>query len=1229
MAVKTLALAWTCLFLTIPCNADIIYVKQGGTGSGTSWADAYGDLQDGLDDAEPNDVVWVAKGTYKPSVEIGGTGDRYKTFQMKNGVKIYGGFPDTGYPVMADHDPVQFRTVLSGDVGTTHGHDPNDYCYHVFYHPNGTNLDSTAILDGFTVTSGNANSVGGGDHWYGGGMFNYSSSPTVINCTFTGNSADYGGGMYNWDSDPNLTDCEFVGNWAKWGGGGMCNYRDCTVSMVNCTFTENSQTREDGDGGGAIFNYTGNTLILNSCTFTHNSAQKGGGGILNGHYDGGGQNNISLRNCSFSGNFARDGGGIDSYSGQINMVNCTFTENRSHRQGGAIYTHHEDTINIDNCIFIKNISRGSPEHKHGGDGGAIFLFDSYFKITNSIFIDNTSLCDKDIVLEDIYDIIFDTGSGGAVCIFYSRGVIDSCLFTGNSSGIAGGLYLGGDHETEYNDILLNNCTIVGNSARYYGGGLFLDGYVEATNCIIRDNRAMPGPQIASWYLDSTISYCDVQGGQEEIFLWDIWGEASIDWGQGNIDTDPRFVDSGYWNPNATPVDPNDDFWVDGDYHLNWLSPCFNAGDPCGYYKGQTDMDDKPRVRYDRIDMGAYEVFPLACDFEPDEDVDLVDFAKVTDQWQSSTYNKFSAPDGEEGDNFGISVSIDQNVFVVGARWDDDAGDDSGSAYIFRRNNAKAEWVFEQKLTALDALRYDDFGFSVSVSRNVCVIGARGDDSSRGSAYIFRFNGSNWVQEAKLVADERQEYDIFGNSVSVCNDTCIVGGWGFDDYGQKSGSAYVFRFDGEGWRREQKLLAADGAAGDHFGGSVAIFKDVCIVGAGGDDDNGISSGSAYIFRFDGSEWIEEQKLLAPDGTDSDRFGVSVSVQNDVCIMGAWSDNDNGIDSGSAYVFRFDGTDWVFEQKLLASDGEEGDWFGNRVSIEEDASVIGASTDNDNGEWSGSAYIFRFDGDRWIQTDKLIAFDGAEDDRFGYNVSLSSGNVIVSSVYDDDNGIRSGSVYVFHLWPDVDFNDDSSVDMDDLVIFARYWLANAGETMAVELTLDHSWMYQNVGSSTNSNLTANVSIVHDPQSNTSYTFDWEIILPDDVTVEPATIGGGEAGDTSWNFAAPNVNQPGGLSDSGQAITVRVTVTGADFGNTGTAEAQFGVALLGDVNNDSVVNVADRGIINAFWRTGAAEGFSLRDCDLNCDGTVNIADRSIANAIWRGQLGQNQVSNTCPFR
>lgn len=185
------------------------------------------------------------------------------------------------------------------------------------------------------------------------------------------------------------------------------------------------------------------------------------------------------------------------------------------------------------------------------------------------------------------------------------------------------------------------------------------------------------------------------------------------------------------------------------------------------------------------------------------------------------------------------------------------------------------------------------------------------------------------------------------------------------------------------------------------------------------------------------------------------------------------------------------------------------------------------------------------------------------------------------------------------------------------------------LTVDLTVDQTWMYQSIMEQANSKLAATASITEDPLENTGYTYEWQFILPDDVSVAPAIIADGGSGDPNCTFAAPGCDEPGGLSNSGQPLTVRVTVTGTDFGNRGIAEAQFGIALLGDVNNDTVVNVIDRSIVNSFWRLGAAGPFELTDCDINCDGEVNVIDRSIANAVWRGLLGRDEVSEPCTLR
>jgi hypothetical protein len=207
--------------------------------------------------------------------------------------------------------------------------------------------------------------------------------------------------------------------------------------------------------------------------------------------------------------------------------------------------------------------------------------------------------------------------------------------------------------------------------------------------------------------------------------------------------------------------------------------------------------------------------------------------------------------------------------------------------------------------------------------------------------------------------------------------------------------------------------------------------------------------------------------------------------------------------------------------------------------------------------------------------------------------------------------------------------NSINIIDLSSFAQNWLCELNRTMKVDLFMNNPWMYQNLPSSTRSNLIANATIIDDPLGNSSYSYQWEFLLPPDVSLGPHTLSGGGPGDISLIFAAHNCSVPASISDSGQAFKVIVTITGNDYGNTGTSEQKFGIALLGDVNNDCRVDLADRSIINAFWRTGSAGKFTLRDCDLNCDGTVDVADRSIANVIWQGTPCLKEVSQPCPFR
>jgi hypothetical protein len=403
--------------------------------------------------------------------------------------------------------------------------------------------------------------------------------------------------------------------------------------------------------------------------------------------------------------------------------------------------------------------------------------------------------------------------------------------------------------------------------------------------------------------------------------------------------------------------------------------------------------------------------------------------------------KLTASDGAALDYFGVSVSISGNYVIIGAYEDDDRGYNSGSAYIFMRDGAG--WV-QQKLTASDGAAYGYFGRSVSVSGDYAIVGAmdgNGNVTDSGSAYIFKRDGESWSQQQKITASDGAAGDYFGLSVSISGNYAIVGAFGDDDKGDHSGSAYIFRWDGDGWIQQQKLTASDGAASDFFGSSVSISGDYAIIGASYDDDRGTDSGSAYIFWWDGTKWAQEQKLTAADGAAGDQFGESVSISGDLAIVGAYYDDDNGNDSGSAYIFRRDGIGWVQQQKLTASDGAADDCFGFSVSISGDYAIIGAYQYYSGG--TGKVYIFRWNGTGWIQQQKLLASDGAAHDLFGGSVSISSDYAIIGAGCDDDEGADSGSAYVFErICPTADLSSDCCVNFVDFAILGGQWLQTPG-------------------------------------------------------------------------------------------------------------------------------------------------------------------------------------------
>ena len=302
---------------------------------------------------------------------------------------------------------------------------------------------------------------------------------------------------------------------------------------------------------------------------------------------------------------------------------------------------------------------------------------------------------------------------------------------------------------------------------------------------------------------------------------------------------------------------------------------------------------------------------------------------------------------------------------------------------------------ENKITASDGAADDQFSYkSVAIGNGRIVVGAYQDDdngSTSGSAYIFDLAGT---QLAKITASDNAAGDSFGISVAIGNGRIVVGAYQDDDNGSSSGSAYIFDLDGT---QLAKITASDGAANDYFGYSVAIGNGRIVVGAYADDDAGSSSGSAYIFDLDGTQLA---KITASDAAANDYFGNSVAIGNGRIVVGAKQDDDNGETSGSAYIFDLDGTQLA---KITASDGAAYDQFGNSVAVGNGRIVVGADGDD---SYKGSAYIFDLDG---TQLAKITETNRVDFHSFGISVAVGSGRIVVGTLAN----VYRGSVYIFDL------------------------------------------------------------------------------------------------------------------------------------------------------------------------------------------------------------------------
>jgi hypothetical protein len=357
------------------------------------------------------------------------------------------------------------------------------------------------------------------------------------------------------------------------------------------------------------------------------------------------------------------------------------------------------------------------------------------------------------------------------------------------------------------------------------------------------------------------------------------------------------------------------------------------------------------------------------------------------------------------DNFGAALDASGNRALAGADGDDFSGIDAGAASVFTHNGLT--WIGPETLRADDGAAGDRFGAAVAIAGDVALVGAPYDGGT-GSAYVFRFDGGSWVQEQKLLGDGAIG-DEFGRSVSLSGDLAVVGAPYDDDVASDAGAAYVFRYDGSSWLLEQKLVSPDADPSDWFGFSVSASGDAVLIGAYLDDDLGSNTGAAYVFRDDGTSWSMEQKLTADLDVNGELFGYAVAIDGNAAVIGAYRTDVYDINSGAAYVFRHDGSNWDQEARISGTVANE--QLGYTVDISGDTLVAGTPQDRGNGAGSGAANVYRHDGSSWVLEGILVNADGADGDKLGYAVAISQAGILAGAPFADPGATDAGAVYAF--------------------------------------------------------------------------------------------------------------------------------------------------------------------------------------------------------------------------
>ena len=377
---------------------------------------------------------------------------------------------------------------------------------------------------------------------------------------------------------------------------------------------------------------------------------------------------------------------------------------------------------------------------------------------------------------------------------------------------------------------------------------------------------------------------------------------------------------------------------------------------------------------------------------------------AVDWTTASQQQKVQASDAASAGNFGRSVSVSDNTASILGIEGTYIFTRSGTTWSQQQkiqpsdhSTNKGPWgMYETDLDGETCVIGYKGGTETSLSNN-----------NTGTAYVFTRSGTTWSQQQKLFHPNGRQYDYFGENMQLDGDNLIVSahnephnsGGSIDN----SGAVYIWTRSGTTWTQQQRLEASDKAASDIFGSSVAIDGDTCVIGAQQEDAGGSNAGAAYVFTRSGTTWSQQQKLVASDAAASDNFGTSVGISGDTLVVGTFN-------AGAAYVFTRSGTTWSQQQILTGSDATgTSDYFGKNVRIFEDTIMVTA-IGHTSFSAKGAAYIFTRSGTTWTQVKRLEASDAAQND-YNDEIDFSGGTIVMGANGEDTTASDAGAGYFF--------------------------------------------------------------------------------------------------------------------------------------------------------------------------------------------------------------------------